>query len=192
MKTALSMAKEKVFRQELEMEHAERRLVEEEKLQVLRKVLDSELKDEKKDWDNNDHINCNFTINVGVEFNLHGNWSDEQLTFYDDSRGVPDDSLNYCDFNTKTSMPKGYDIELLGFLIQRSPRNLGIESMKDLAEFAPEIKEAVKDRKKRREALERKAEKVLQKYMDDNPRSGESWFVTEAQEAIGSWLETMA
>ena len=192
MKTALSMAKKEVFRQELEMEHAERRLVEEEKLQALRKVLDSELKDEKKDWDKNDHINCNFTINVGVEFNLHGNWSDEKLTFYDDSRGEPDGSVNYCDFNTKTSMPKGYDIGLLGFLTQDSPINLGIESMKELAKFAPEIKEAVKDRKKRREALERKAEKVLQKYMEDNPRSGESWQVVEIQEAIGSWLETMA
>ena len=64
--------------------------------------------------------------------------------------------------------------------------------MKELAKFAPEIKEAVKDRKKRREALERKAEKVLQKYMEDNPRSGESWQVVEIQEAIGSWLETMA
>ena len=58
MKTALSMAKEKVFRQELEMEHAERRLVEEEKLQVLRKVLDSELKDEKKNIGNAKVIFC--------------------------------------------------------------------------------------------------------------------------------------
>ena len=65
-------------------------------------------------------------------------------------------------------MPKGYDIGLLGFLTQDSPINLGIESMKELAKFAPEIKEAVKDRKKRREALERKAEKVLQ-----NVHSGE-------------------